>query len=150
MFYTIYIVAVAVVLSMVVFKEDDEHKGAIKHLEWAAPVVFALSLTHFSYYSIRVYDVWHFSLKKFRALWKRNSTKGKEFMKRRLEMQKAIRGFVGKQLSESTFGGVYGEKGIMDKPKSKNRIHPEPLVEESNEGSEGWSESTASGGGKVR
>jgi len=116
LFYSTYIIVAAVAVSVL---------GQEGVLLWAVPVGLFVALPIISFYSIKMYDVWHFSWKKFRAMWKRNSLRGKELMLRREELQKKIRQFVSRQLAEPTFGGVYGEKDVCSGGKG-NKVYPGP------------------------
>ena len=117
-FYIVYSVVVAVFASILFEEQSDD----IQFLEWAIPLAVFLFLPTFSYVSIRLSDVWYFSSKKAKALWKRNSKDVAMMQDRRDKLQKKVRQFVDAYISEKTFAGDY------ERPSSSDRSWSSKLM----------------------
>ena len=103
-FYLVYILTAAVITAWLV---DDEHPEGVRMLEWLIPVGLAAGLPVFSYYSIRLADVWYFSMVKAYAVARRNRGECPRLLARRKELQASVRRYVEVHMREKTFKGAY-------------------------------------------
>ena len=83
-FYLLYIVVAAVASSIFI---NESHPNDVKMLEWAIPVALTFFLPVFSYWSIRLADVWYFSFVKALAVAFRNSAETPRLLARRKEVR---------------------------------------------------------------
>ena len=106
--YLVWTVLSAVVTCLLV-KPAAEHS---RHLLWAVPVSVLLLLPAFSFYSIKLFDVWFFSWKKFNALRKRNTAEGKALLGKRRAMQERVKEFVRGLVEEPTGEGAPADERV--------------------------------------
>ena len=130
-FYTFYIVAVAVGAEMAI---SDEHGKGVQFLKWGIPVLTFLFLPVLSYYSVLLSDIWFFSRKKYRAVFRRNGEDFKRMGLRRTELVKKTRAFVEDNIGENTYrvagdgaGGEGEVVGGVGNPMSGSKVYPESV-----------------------
>ena len=121
-------------------------------MKWMTPWIILACLPEVSYISILFYDQWYFSMKKATAMAYENSENGIQLMETRIALQKKIRKYVEKNMSEKTFSGDYemkdgkkssgrstgsfNDKGSYTKDKDSNSVHPPIEEDELEEGIE--------------
>ena len=130
-FYLLYVAFAAAAAAALV---EDGHPAGVRMLEWLAPLGLAVLLPVFSYYSVRLADVWYFSLVKARAVAMRGRGATPRLLERRKALQSKVRRYVEVHMREKTFKGAYarGEDGEQDREGGRDDVDD---VEDSNDGS---------------